>query len=678
MKLNKWLLGAMAFSLLTACSDNDLADKNVNGGEISKEETVSGYIAVAINLPEISSSTRGINDDYQDGLAREYNVDRAMILLFKGKDEKSSKFYRAKELKKPFFESLPENDNITSSYLAAIPVSGNYASDDKIFAMVIVNGYATITSEEDDVDGEGSTINIGGNDYSINNTFEQIINAPVKVAINSGVSGSETNFLMTNAPLSSKRGGGKQELDGTLSNNPFEEGKTFIHYLTELDKDKIKDTPDEAKENVAGCIYVERAAAKVTSTMRDGAIQIKFSDINDNGDVVELNREDIKVSATVRHALANTNNSMYIIRNVDLWSSESHFNWGLNTVIDGMYEYRMIGSKAMPKLEFPFHQEEPSLYRTYWGKDPNYENPMTDSEKEVKVPAVESFKQLSVPLYCRENTFTVQYMNHVNTTMAVYEVDLSITKEDNTAIDNLFVRDGDQSKVYLSERAAYAREISTLVQNQVIIDAMKKAVVNNPGADKEYSILKHLKFTFKVNNEILTLEDVNFQMAGNADEDAFFDATSAAKFKAELNAKVNDTEGAPTKLKRLLDDLNAFAEVSAYVGGKSYYSIPIKHFGDEYTPWDKTITGTSTSEVYNGNVSWGTPSPDHAAKYLGRYGMVRNNWYELDITKIERIGSTSIPDVTDNISDDNNEDKKYFAVEIHVLSWAKRTQQVDF
>lgn len=78
----------------------------------------------------------------------------------------------------------------------------------------------------------------------------------------------------------------------------------------------------------------------------------------------------------------------------------------------------------------------------------------------------------------------------------------------------------------------------------------------------------------------------------------------------------------------------------------------IKHFGEAYTPIVETVTSPQS--------------------YLGRYGVVRNNWYELNVTKVG-IGSPVIPD------DDGNLDEKeaYMNVQINVLSWAKRTQDVD-
>ncbi len=126
-------------------------------------------------------------------------------------------------------------------------------------------------------------------------------------------------------------------------------------------------------------------------------------------------------------------------------------------------------------------------------------------------------------------------------------------------------------------------------------------------------------------------------------------------------------------------------DITRYEGGVSYYVAPVKHFGDFYTPWGQKadgtdILGTTTSAVYNGGQPWSSPSTEHAAKYLGRYGMVRNNWSDLNISKIESLGYASPEDIEikPEMSDNNKEDKQFFAIEIHVLSWAKRTQDVHF
>ena len=100
------------------------------------------------------------------------------------------------------------------------------------------------------------------------------------------------------------------------------------------------------------------------------------------------------------------------------------------------------------------------------------------------------------------------------------------------------------------------------------------------------------------------------------------------------------------------DVLAKLQEVKFYKDNVMYAgSAYIKHFGEYYTPNPGTNTGGSL---------------------LGRYGVLRNNWYELNVTKVG-IGSPDIPDDGGNL----DEDESYINVEINILSWAKRQQNVD-
>jgi hypothetical protein len=64
--------------------------------------------------------------------------------------------------------------------------------------------------------------------------------------------------------------------------------------------------------------------------------------------------------------------------------------------------------------------------------------------------------------------------------------------------------------------------------------------------------------------------------------------------------------------------------------------------------------------------------------------MVRNNWYDVDVTAINNFGypadpsgQVNNPDFDDpNTPDDNIQE--YISAKIHVLSWAKRTQSWSF
>ena len=106
-------------------------------------------------------------------------------------------------------------------------------------------------------------------------------------------------------------------------------------------------------------------------------------------------------------------------------------------------------------------------------------------------------------------------------------------------------------------------------------------------------------------------------------------------------------------------------EIIAYTCGTSYYIARIKHF-NELTHWnagEPTYTGSSlTAEQSN-------------TKYLGRYGVLRNNWYYLTVDKVSNPGSPTVPTITPNAPDDEN--NYYISVSVKILDWAKRSQTVD-
>lgn len=98
--------------------------------------------------------------------------------------------------------------------------------------------------------------------------------------------------------------------------------------------------------------------------------------------------------------------------------------------------------------------------------------------------------------------------------------------------------------------------------------------------------------------------------------------------------------------------------INTYLQGVTYYIARVKHFGDALTEW-------KSGESYG----------DNNEKYLGRYGMLRNNWYELTVGNVYGPGYPGVPPVDPTLPDDENE--KYLSVSVKILSWAKRSQKVD-
>lgn len=87
-------------------------------------------------------------------------------------------------------------------------------------------------------------------------------------------------------------------------------------------------------------------------------------------------------------------------------------------------------------------------------------------------------------------------------------------------------------------------------------------------------------------------------------------------------------------------------------GGCYYYAVPIKHFNDITKP---------AGEITDAN-------------FLGAYGVVRNNWYQITINSVSGPGA---PGVTDPGEEPVVDEEGYIKCSINVLSWAKRSQSVD-
>lgn len=141
--------------------------------------------------------------------------------------------------------------------------------------------------------------------------------------------------------------------------------------------------------------------------------------------------------------------------------------------------------------------------------------------------------------------------------------------------------------------------------------------------------------------------------------------TNAANGHATVNTvTLSDASDATA----IVTDINTHAQFSYYNNGMAYYKVLIKHFGDVETPLRAAtdIPGSTYDEVY--------PSTNRAQNYLGRYSVVRNNWYQITLDGIMHIGKPSVPAIVTETPDD--EVDAYLKVRINILSWGIRTQTV--
>ena len=381
-----------------------------------------------------------------------------------------------------------------------------------------------------------------------------------------------------------------------------------ISVASKIDKDHIYATEALAKANSSASIYVERALAKVDVTASKAT-----------GNLADAPAVSYSVKGWV---LDNTNKKTYYLRN-----TSNSLDW-----------LKLKTTSTVPTKSYRFVGDDPmetgvSLYRTYWAQDPNYATKPTVLSTDFNtignsVPA--ALKSLSDHDYCLENTFTVGQQNQDVTTRVIIAAQI---KDDGKTF--YVVNDNEKD----------------LLDADGMKKAVKSAFLNN--TDVQAWINKDLKTGESIGEGDLDVADIT--NAGNNKPTITIKSTSASKYTSSALPTVD------TKIQAIMDGI----KVATYENGISYYPVRIKHFGDDLTPWKSTETPKPT-------VSGGAyPSTNQAANYLGRYGVLRNNWYNIDVQGIKKLGSPVVPEVT---GDTDDELAAYISVKINVLSWATRKQ----
>lgn len=590
MKMKRFNLIPLALTtlMLGACSSED--GLNLGGGN-SVAQGEKGYISFSLNLPTVKSTANRANDDFDDGVAAEYNVKDATLLLFSGANEGEATFAGAYPL--TLTDGTSDGDNITTTYQITQAVTKPTGNNDKVYAMVVINGKAGNV-----LTGDANTSwSIKGQELTASTKYKDLAGANYYLSSTDVANIASTAdggcFLMTNAPLYTQAGGVSNPTTGTGGS---------VQTLTEINPNNIFTTEAEAKANPAANVYVERAVAKVTVT----------GNTTGTGTGGNIAKYEIK-----GWTLDVTNQSSYLVRNVNGadW-------WGLKA--DGK-DYRFVGAAAVAD----------GLYRTYWGIDPNYSTGGTFTTQAGTIPP--SLKAVGENDYCLENTFDLTQMNQDQTTRVIVAAALDLDA-DGTA-DDFYVLDNDKSNTALTFEGITNTIKAAYLANGTVVGLLEANL--NGGVSIGADDLE-VTFNGKENTGgYVTVSEITIK-----DE-------SASKFKTGaipegLQAANNDA---------IIADVNAAHKIAYYKDGVAYYPVMIKHFGDDLTPW-------SNGEVYGSN----------KADFLGRYGVLRNNWYSINVTGIKNIGDPEVPEIY-GTPDDPSE--SWISVSINILSWAKRSQSVE-
>ena len=395
----------------------------------------------------------------------------------------------------------------------------------------------------------------------------------------------------------------------------------------------IYNTKEAANSSDATTVYVERGLSKVTvkagkKDIKGGVYDGASVDIKDwTLDV--LNKKTYAVHVTTGLNSGATNFA-------DIWTTPRFYDTSAGT----------------------------TFKRVYWGMDPNYSNltgnklsdytsdfsimggdakfneapfvsPVNVATTGKKVDA--RFVNSGESMYCLENTFDIKNMTQGQTTRVVFKA--TYTPKD-----------------YATETIG----TGTLAKkNNDLLDAKKAGTFfmlgKNPQTWTPIALTKQITtYTVEAYNAAnptakIDKSKVSVNLTGIAIDNA--GKVDFSSIGIQANSAVLDPTVSSTVSAKL-------GEIIAYTCGTSYYIARIKHF-NELTPWNA------------GEPTYG----DKNLKYLGRYGVLRNNWYCLTVDKVSNPGSPTVPTITPNNPDDEN--NYYISVSVKILDWAKRSQTVD-
>lgn len=313
-------------------------------------------------------------------------------------------------------------------------------------------------------------------------------------------------------------------------------------------------------------------------------------------------------------------------------------NWALDITNKKTYAVHNIDglSKDFPAI-WTTKRFTGTNNRVYWGTDPNYnlaELNTNDAKRKGEFNFITATsginKTFTESAYCLENTFNLANMYQGQTTRVIFKATYTPKDDAGNPLaeqDGTFYTIGNMTNI-LNE-AALKTAVNTAATSVL------------PGCTVDYTNLK------TEGSHVITLTDIKDSTDKTLVADKDYSGKTGTEIVKEINDKLGLKAGRPEEM----------VGINTYLKGVTYYIARVKHFGS-LTPW-------------NSGESYGTDN----GKYLGRYGMLRNNWYELTVGNVYGPGYPGVPPVDPNQPDDENE--KYLSVSVKILSWAKRSDTVD-
>lgn len=394
-------------------------------------------------------------------------------------------------------------------------------------------------------------------------------------------------------------------------------------------------TKEEAQSKPGTTVHVERGLAKVTVGSNSTGKNY-FATEGDNATGTNYKSDKVKIT---NWALDVTNKKSFPVHVTSGLKAGTTISEGQDvTGYEDIWKNAEATAGTAPATSrFVSNSTTATFKRVYWGIDPNYSMGLTDLAKCAEQFTLATDKVTGVtwkdgsgsdnPLYCLENTFDINNMKQGQTTRVLVKA---------TYTPNVLASESGTDKTFFMIGNSLDIWTTKTLKDQIASKAKEAlSITTDPTVELTGDLLT-------AGTHVLTKSNVSIKIKEGE--------TETEKVDDDLVATLNTKLG--------LDATNGIG-IKTYKNGESYYIARIKHFGDDLTPWK---AGDAT---YDGkNLNW-----------LGRYGVLRNNWYDLTINSISGPGYPDVPEVKPGDPDD--EDTKYISVSVKILDWAKRSQNVD-
>lgn len=446
--------------------------------------------------------------------------------------------------------------------------------------------------------------------------------------------GKTANFMMTTT--SYYGGTDRNHEDATYFANVLKP-ENFLSQTpgTDPEADKI------AAANIVH-VYVERLAVKVQVTLDSN---LKSKELPD-GSVIYALPVTVAGGDNIDHEGFDDN-----IAETELYARFS--NWGLNATAKNSYVSKNLDGWTADAVIAAWGNNSwniPQYFRSYWGKSVDYGTDISGDThnyityNDLTVPFAMG-KNKDMAAYCNEYTNTPAKIN-VTSEELVDGVPTNVTRIDPSKVTSVLLQ---------AELCDENGDVLTMVLHNGVLfheSSYIAYVINLAGPFYTRSVdavntIVYKKYTSTTGLKC-SADDVSKTKV-------VCDPTALAgvelyKLKSEATTAATDDDFTPVLVSDFataIENAQKNLDATRYNSGKMYYNVAIEHQATDGNNFDME----------------------------GYYGVVRNHWYKLNITKIHRIG-IAVNDPDQIIIPKPETPQYYLGADINILSWKVVNQDV--